>query len=93
MEVACSDDFIPGTKVPGFYLEALCASFDFLLLAGKVRFFHAKDIKTGTLAKYVREDSSEDLDEMRWRFDNRSNQYLCDTLLAPVLKYKELTVA
>jgi hypothetical protein len=25
--VAFGDGFIPGTKVPGFYLEALCASF------------------------------------------------------------------
>ena len=27
--VACGDDFVPGTEVPGFYLEALCASFGF----------------------------------------------------------------
>jgi hypothetical protein len=27
--VAFGEDFIPGTKVPGFYLEALCASSGF----------------------------------------------------------------
>jgi hypothetical protein len=38
------------------------------------------------------------LDEMTWRFDNRSNPYLFrDTLIelveAPVLEYKKLTAA
>jgi len=28
--IAFGDGFIPGTKVPGFYREALCASFCFL---------------------------------------------------------------
>jgi len=32
--VACSDGFVPGTKVPGFYLEELCASFWFGILLG-----------------------------------------------------------
>jgi hypothetical protein len=27
--IAFGDDFIPGTEVPGFYLEALCTSFGF----------------------------------------------------------------
>ena len=33
--VACGDDFVPGTEVPGFYLEALCASFG---LVGRIAF-------------------------------------------------------